>query len=119
MAKDLLKLFGLEDSDEITEEQAEQMISEKLSEKDRHITELEEEREALSRSNEELSASVEGEKAEKEKLDRELSVTKGKLDQITEMYKEQFSKSPDEPDPDPSKDNQQLGDDVLQQIIDA
>lgn len=117
MAKELLKLFGIEDKDEITEEEAEKLITEKVAEKDNQITQLESEKKALSESNQELSASVEGLKADKEKLGTELSETKGSLKQITDMYNEQFVKDPDEPTPEPKKDEKELGNDVLAQIL--
>ena len=117
MAKELLKLFGIEDKNEITEEEAEKLITEKVAEKDNQITQLESEKKTLSESNQELSASVEGLKADKEKLGTELSETKGSLKQVTDMYKEQFAKDPDEPTPEPKKDDNELGNDVLAQIL--
>ena len=117
MLKDLLSALKIEHSEEVTDEEAEQLITE-------HINNLETEKESLSQANQELSASVEGEKADKEKLAQELSeaktelaTTKGKLEQVTDMYKEQFSKGPEE-DEEP-KDDKQLGNDVLQMILDT
>ena len=89
-----------------------------------HIDNLKTERDSLSQTNQELSASVEGEKADKEKLANELSETKtelastkGKLEQVTEMYKEQFNQNPDKQDE--PKDTKKLGEDVLQMILDS
>ena len=117
--KDILTSLGIEfDAEaELNPEAYENTILE-------HIENLKTEKDSLSESNQELSASVEGLKADKEKLDNELSeaktelaTTKGKLEQVTEMYKEQFSSDSDEED-NPEKDNKELGDDVLQKIID-
>lgn len=117
MVKELLQKLGIEHSEEITDEEAEQLITE-------HIDNLKTERDSLSQTNQELSASVEGEKADKEKLANELSETKtelastkGKLEQVTEMYKEQFNQNPDKQDE--PKDDKKLGEDVLQMILDS
>ena len=117
MVKELLQKLGIEHSEEITDEEAEQLLAE-------HIVNLKTERDSLSQTNQELSASVEGEKADKEKLANELSETKtelastkGKLEQVTEMYKEQFNQNPDNQDE--PKDDKKLGDDVLQMILDS
>lgn len=117
MVKELLQKLGIEHSEEITDEEAEQLLAE-------HIDNLKTERDSLSQTNQELSASVEGEKADKEKLANELSETKtelastkGKLEQVTEMYKEQFNQNPDKQDE--PKDEKKLGDDVLQMILDS
>lgn len=118
MVKELLEKLGIEHGEEITDEEAEQLITE-------HIDNLKTERDSLSQTNQELSASVEGEKADKEKLASELSEaktelasTKGKLEQVTEMYKEQFNQNPDDKQDEP-KDDKKLGDDVLQMILDS
>lgn len=117
MIKELLEKLGIEHGEEITDEEAEQLLTE-------HIDNLKTERDSLSQTNQELSASVEGEKADKEKLANELSETKtelastkGKLEQVTEMYKEQFNQNPDKQDE--PKDEKKLGDDVLQMILDS
>lgn len=117
MVKELLQKLGIEHSEEITDEEAEQLLTE-------HIDNLKTERDSLSQTNQELSASVEGEKADKEKLANELSETKtelastkGKLEQVTEMYKEQFNQNPDKQDE--PKDDKKLGEDVLQMILDS
>lgn len=117
MVKELLQKLGIEHSEEITDEEAEKLLTE-------HIDNLKTERDSLSEANQELSASVEGEKADKEKLAHELSETKtelastkGKLEQVTEMYKEQFNQNPDKQDE--SKDDKKLGEDVLQMILDS
>ena len=118
MLKDLLKKYGIEASDEITDEEAEAKLTE-------HIDNLESEKTTLSESNQELSASVEGLQADKEKLGNELSETKtelastkGKLEQVTEMYKEQFNKGPED-EPEKPKTKKDLGNDVLEQILGA
>lgn len=118
MLKDILKKYGIECSDEITDEEAEEKLTE-------HIDALKSEKDSLSQSNQELSASVEGEKADKEKLANELSETKtklatteGKLEQVTEMYKEQFQKGPED-EPEKTKTEKDLGNDVLAQILGA
>lgn len=119
MDKEFIKSLGIEvsDEEELSEEQAQELIKNKLAEKDEHINNLESEKETLSKSNEELSASVEGLKADKEKLDKELSEKNGRLSQITEMYKEQFTRDPEKQED--VKDEQELHDDVLQQILDT
>lgn len=118
MLKEILKKLGVEFAEDISDEDAKNLIDSELDKKEKHITDLETEKTELSESNQELSASVEGLKADKEKLDKELSVTKGKLEQVTEMYKEQFSKSPDEQEV-TVKTEEDLHDDVLQKIIDV
>lgn len=117
MVKELLKKLGVEVSDETTDEEAEQLLTE-------HIDNLITERDSLSHDKEELSASVEGLQSTQENLSKELSETKtelastkGKLEQVTEMYKEQFNQNPDNQDE--PKDDKKLGDDVLQQILDS
>ena len=117
MIKELLEKLGIVHSEEITDEEAEKLLTE-------HIDNLKTERDSLSQTNQELSASVEGEKADKEKLASELSETKtelastkGKLEQVTEMYKEQFNQNPDKQEE--PKDNKKLGEDVLQMILDS
>ena len=116
--KEILDALGIEaEGDELKPEAFENSILEKIQEKNNQITQLESERDTLSVSNQELSASVEGLKADKEKLGTELSETKGKYTQLSDMYKEQFSKDPDEPTPEPKKDEKELGNDVLAQIL--
>lgn len=128
----VLQSFGLtvENIDEMSDEELQKMIDEHVKEKEEHIKTLETEKETLSKSNEELTASVEGEKADKEKLDKELSdlrldkqkvdkelsETKGRLSQVTDMYKEQFSKAPEEQAT--VKDDKVIND-TLQFILDA
>ena len=65
MLKELAKELGIEVTDEMTDEEVAELIKQKNNEKDEHITTLESEKETLSKSNEELSASVEGEKQTK------------------------------------------------------
>lgn len=115
----VLQSFGLtvENIDELSDEDLQKMIDEHVKEKDEHITNLEAEKETLSKSAEELSASVEGLKAEKEKVDKELSETKGRLNQVTEMYKEQFSKPVEEQDI--KEKTNKVTNDVMQLLIDA
>ena len=98
MLKDILKKLGVEFAEDISDEDAKTLIESEIDKKDEHITELEGEKENLSKANEELSASVEGIKAEKAKVDEELAVTKGQLTQITDLYKDNFSKPSDEND---------------------
>ena len=125
--KNVLLSLGLEvvDLDSMTDEQIEQMINEEIEKKKQHISELESEKESLSKSNEELTASVEGYKASEEKLNKDLSETKekliltqGKLSQITELYKENFIKDPNMQEQ-PVKEDKDLHNDVLQQLIDT
>lgn len=115
----VLESFGLtvENIDEMSDEDLQKMIDEHVKEKDEHITKLEEEKNALSKTAEELTASVEGLKAEKEKADKELTETKGRLSQVTEMYKEQFSKPVEEQDT--KVKPEKLTNDVMQMLIDA
>ena len=115
----VLQSFGLtvENIDEMSDEDLQKMIDEHVKEKDEHITNLEAEKETLSKSAEELSASVEGIKAEKEKVDKELAETKGRLNQVTEMYKEQFSKPVEEQEL--TKKEKVVVNDALQFILEA
>lgn len=117
MLKEILKKLGVEYAEDISDEDAKALIEQKIDEKDNHITNLESEKQALSDANQELTTSVEGYKSSQEKLDKELSETKGKLAQITDMYKEQFTKDPEQQEA--SKDDKALKDDVLQQILDT
>ena len=124
MLKNLAKELGLELTKEMTDEEVAELIKSKSAEKDEHINALETEKTELSNSNEELTKAVEEHKTSEAKLEKELSDSrtevatyKGKLEQVTEMYKEQFSKGPEEQDEKP-KDEKELGDDVLQKILD-
>lgn len=116
MLKEILKKLGVEFAEDISDEEAKALIEEQIDAKDNHITELEGEKENLSKSNEELSASVEGIKADKAKVDEELAVTKGKLDQITGLYKENFSKPSNNDEP---KLEEKVTGDVMQMMIDS
>lgn len=116
MLKDILKKLGVEPEDK-SDEELEKLINEQIDAKDEHITTLEEEKDSLSKSNQELSASVEGLKADKEKLDKDLSVTKGQLDQITGLYKENFTKPVETQESD--KKVAKLTNDVLQLIYES
>ena len=100
MDKELLEKLGIEVTEEMSEEDIKKAVTDKIDEKDKHITELEDEKKKLSEDNQELTASVEGHKSTEEKLSKDLEETKskltqteGKLEQITSMYKEQFSSS--------------------------
>ena len=122
----ILQAIGLEvvNIDELSDEEIEKMVNDELNKKSEHINSLESEKETLSKSNEELTASVEGYKSSEEKLNKELSemkekltATEAKLDQITGLYKENFTKAPEEQEE--PKSNKELGDDVLQVILDT
>ena len=100
MDKELLEKLGIEVTEEMSEEDIKKAVTDKIDEKDKHITELEDEKKKLSEDNQELTASVEGHKSTEEKLSKDLeenksklSQTEGKLEQVTSMYKEQFSSS--------------------------
>lgn len=125
--KNILSSLGLEvvDLDSMTDEEIENMVAEEIEKKKQHISQLESEKESLSKSNEELTASVEGYKASEEKLNKDLSETKeklilteGKLSQITELYKENFTKDPNSQEQ-PVKEDKDLHNDVLQQLLDT
>lgn len=118
MLKEILKKLGVEPVEDISDEDAKRLIEEQIDAKDTQISTLESEKETLSKSNEELTASVEGYKSSEEKLNKELSETKGRLNQVTEMYKEQFTKNPDEQEV-ATKSDTELRNDVLQQILDT
>ena len=103
MDKELLEKLGITVTEDMSEDDIKKAVTEKLDEKDQHITELEDENKRLSEDNQALTTSVEGHKDSEEKLSKELedtktelTTTKGKLEQVTTMYKEQFTKSPDE-----------------------
>lgn len=103
MLKEILKKLGVEPTEDLSDEDAKRLIEEKIDEKDTQISNLESEKDSLSKSNEELTTSVEGYKSSEEKLNKELTETKekltnteGRLSQVTEMYKEQFEKDPEE-----------------------
>lgn len=124
MLKEVLKKLGIEFAEDISDEDAKNLIEESIDAKDTQISQLESEKDSLSKSNEELTASVEGYKGSAEKLEKELADTKvelastrGKLEQVTDMYKEQFTK--DSNMQEPVKDNDTLHNDVLQQILDT
>lgn len=125
--KNVLLSLGLEvvDLDSMSDEEIEKKIAEEIEYKEQRISQLESEKESLSKSNEELTASVEGYKASEEKLNKDLSetrekliLTEGKLSQITELYKENFTKDPDTQEQ-PVKEDKDLHNDVLQQILDT
>ena len=124
MLKDILKKLGVDPAEDITDEDALRLINENIEAKDKKIEELESEKSGLSESNQELTTSVEGYKSSVEKLEKDLSETKtklanteGKLEQVTGMYKEQFTKDPNQQDT--NKEVEALKDDVLQQILDT
>ena len=123
MDKELLAELGIEASEDLSDEQAKQLIVDKFKEKDTQISTLESEKETLSHEKEELSTAVEEQKRSKENLEGELSqtkqelaTTKGKLEQVTELYKENFTKDPE--DETPKKDDKELHKDVLDAILD-
>lgn len=125
MLKEIIKHLGLEPKEDDTDEQMRDIICEVLDSRNTQISTLESDKDALSKSNEELTASVEGYKSREEKLEKELSETKtelanvkGKLEQVTEMYKEQFTKDSDDID-ESSKSDKDLENDVLQKILDT
>lgn len=117
MLREILKKLGVEPEEDKTDEELLELINQQIDAKDEHITTLEEEKTTLSKSTEELTASVEGLKADKEKVDKELSETKGRLNQVTEMYKEQFTKPIEEEDVNKKVDK--VTTDVLQLLVDA
>lgn len=124
MLKEILKKLNVEFAEDISDEDAKRLIDEKLDEQEQHISSLESEKDSLSKANEELTTSVEGYKSSEEKLTKELSetktelaTTKGKLEQVTDMYKEQFTKDPEQQES--VKEDKQLHDDVLQQLLDS
>ena len=117
MLKEILKKLGVEPAEDISDEDAKRLIEEQIDAKDTQISNLESEKETLSKSNEELTASVEGYKSSEEKLNKELSETKGRLSQVTEMYKEQFTKDPEQQES--VKEDKTLQNDVLQQLLDS
>lgn len=124
MLKDILKKLGVDPAEDLTDEDALRLINENIEAKDKKIQDLESEKSGLSESNQELTTSVEGYKSSVEKLEKDLSETKtklanteGKLEQVTGMYKEQFTKDPNQQDT--TKEVEALRDDVLQQILDT
>lgn len=103
MNKELLQKLGIEVPEELTDEEADKLIEDKFNEKETHIQTLEAEKETLSKEKEELSTTVEGKNSSIENLTKELSETKtklsnteGRLNQVTEMYKEQFTRPADD-----------------------
>ena len=123
MDKELFKELGIEVSEDISDEDSKQLIIDKFKEKDTQISHLESEKESLSQEKEELSTAVEEHKRSKENLEGELSQTKqelatikGRLEQVTELYKENFTKDPEEETP--KKDDKDLKKDVLDAILD-
>lgn len=100
--KELLEKLEISSEEELSDEQTDELIINKFTELNEHITTLQAEKDALSNDKQELSTSVEGYKSREETLSKELdevkhklSNTEGKLDQVTSMYKEQFSKEPE------------------------
>lgn len=125
MLKEILKKLGIEYEEEISDEDAKRLIEESIDGKNEHISTLESERDSLSQEKQELTASVEGYKSREETLSKELSETKvelvsakAKLEQITDMYKEQFTQDPEKQEV-ATKDDKNFENDVLQQIIDT
>lgn len=124
--KKVLESFGLSvvNLDELSDEELQSMIDEQVKKQNEHINTLESEKDSLSKANEELTTSVEGYKSSEEKLTKELSETRdkltaseAKLSQITELYKENFTKDPEEQESHNS--DKEFHDDVLAQILDT
>lgn len=122
MLKEILKKLGVDPAEDISDEDAKRLIDEQIDAKNTQISQLESDKDSLSKANEELTASVNGLKSSEEKLTKDLSdaqaelnVTKGKLEQVTDMYKEQFTKDPNQQEEIKGSDIDP--DDVLQQLI--
>ena len=123
--KEILKKFGMEEIPEnASDEELEGMLDEQINQKNEHIKTLEGEKEELSKANEELTTSVEGYKSSEEKLVKELgetrtelATTKGKLEQVTSMYKEQFTKPDNEGQE--VKVNEKVKNDILDLLVSA
>lgn len=120
----LIEHFKIELPEGITEGELEDLILEKITEKDTQISQLESERDSLSKDKEELTTTVEGLNSEKENLSKELTETKtklatteGKLEQVTGMYKEQFIKDSDTPEVEKVTDK--VSNDVMEMLIDS
>lgn len=125
MDKELLEKLGITVTEEMSEEDIKKAVTEKIEEKDQHITQLEDDNKRLSEDNQALTTSVEGYKSSEEKLTKELdetktklSTTEGKLEQVTSMYKEQFSKSADE-ESQKEKPKKNLEFDVMRALTDC
>ena len=125
MLRELAKDLGIEVTEDMSDEDIKQLINDKIAEKDTQISNLESEKDTLSKANEELTTSVEGYKSSEEKLTLELSETKtklttteAKLEQVTELYKEHFTQDSDKQEI-ITKSEKELKDDVLQQILDT
>lgn len=125
MLKELAKKLNIDFDEKISDEELKNLIENKIDEKDTTISTLESEKDSLSKSNEELTASVDGYKSSEEKLNKELSETKteltstkGKLEQITELYKEKFTSDSGDKDQN-TKTEKELENDVLAQILNA
>ena len=123
--KELAKKLNIDFDEKISDEELKNLIENKIDEKDTTISTLESEKDSLSKSNEELTASVDGYKSSEEKLNKELSetkteltATKGKLEQITGLYKEKFTSDSSEKDQN-TKTEKELENDVLAQILNA
>ena len=124
MDKELLDKLGITFEGEINEEEAKGLILQKIDEKDKRIESLEAERDSLSKDKEELTSSVEGYKTREENLSKDLSETKeklvsseSKLSQITELYKEQFTKAPEEKTVKKEEINEKVKFDILSELI--
>ena len=125
LIKDIQSDFSDTALEEMSEEDAGEILSHLVENQIEHISNLESEKDSLSKANEELTASVEGYKSREEKLTKELEETKvkltnteGKLEQVTSMYKEQFTKDPEQQEQ-TVKDDTAFKNDVLQQILDT
>ena len=71
MDKELLEKLGIEVTEEMSEDDIKKAVTDKIDEKDKHITELEDEKKRLSEDNQALTTSVEGYKSSEEKLSKE------------------------------------------------
>lgn len=123
MLKEILKKFNVEVPEEATDEEVEKILEDHLNDKNTKIESLESEKTTLSEEKEALNSTVEGLNTDKENLTKELTDTKtklasteGKLEQVTNMYKEQFTKDTNEPEVD-TKSAEDLKGDVMQMII--
>lgn len=124
--KKVLEAFGLQVDkiEELTDEELQSKIDEQVNKQKEHISTLEGDKEKLSEANQELTTSVEGYKSREEKLVKELgdtrtelATTKGKLEQVTSMYKEQFNK-PDNANQE-SKVTEKVKNDILDLLAGA
>lgn len=124
MDKELLDKLGITFEGDVDEEKAKELILQKMEEQNKRIESLEAERDSLSKDKEELTSSVEGYKTREENLSKDLSETKeklvsseSKLTQITELYKEQFTKAPEEKAVKKEELNEKVKFDILSELV--